>query len=62
MPDMHEIFAKIREVGASLNVLDQKIDTSTPTGQLLFNVLGSLAKFERSLIAERMAEGTKATG
>jgi len=62
VPDLHKIAAQIKEAGASLNVLDQKIDTGTPTGQLLFNVLGSLAEFERSLIAERMAEGKKATG
>ena len=62
VPDLHRIAEKIKETGATLNVLDQKIDTNTPTGLLLFNVLGSLAEFERSLIAERMAEGKKATG
>ena len=60
--DLHKIAAKIKESGASLNVLDQKIDTKTPTGQLLFNVLGSIAEFERSLIVERMSTGKKVTG
>lgn len=32
-------------------------DTTTPTGKLILTVLGGLAEFERSLIAERTAEG-----
>ena len=28
-------------------VLDQAIDTGTPTGRLLFHVLGAIAEFER---------------
>jgi DNA invertase Pin-like site-specific DNA recombinase len=35
-------------------VLDQAIDTSTPTGRLMFNLLGSIAQFERQLTRERM--------
>lgn len=33
------------------------IDTTTPTGQLLFNVVGAVAQFERDLIAERVRAG-----
>lgn len=43
--------------GASLKVLDQAIDTSTPTGRLMFNMLGSIAQFERELMLERQREG-----
>ena len=60
--DLHKIASDIKEKGASLNILDQQINTETPTGMLLFNVLGSLAEFERCLIAERMAAGKKASG
>ena len=49
--DLQKIAAEIKEKGASLNILDQQINTETPTGILLFNVLGSLAEFERPLIA-----------
>ena len=38
-------------------VLDQAIDTSTPTGRLMFNLLGSIAQFERELTRERMLVG-----
>jgi len=60
--DLHKIASVIKEKGASLNILDQQINTDTPTGMLLFNVLGSLAEFERSLISERMTAGKKASG
>jgi DNA invertase Pin-like site-specific DNA recombinase len=62
LSDLHTIANKIKEAGATFKVIDQNIDTSTPTGELLFNLLGSLGQFELSLIKERMAEGKKFTG
>jgi DNA invertase Pin-like site-specific DNA recombinase len=38
-------------------VIDQAIDTTTPTGKLLFNMLASIAEFETAIRAERQAEG-----
>lgn len=38
-------------------VLDQDINTSTPTGKLMFNMIGAFAEFERDLIQERCREG-----
>ena len=38
------------------------MDTNTPTGQLLFNVIGSLAEWDRDMIVERLAAGKKHTG
>ena len=46
--------------GIDLIVLDQGIDTSTPAGRLLFNVLASIAEFERDLIIERTRAGLAA--
>jgi DNA invertase Pin-like site-specific DNA recombinase len=43
--------------GVALKVLDQAIDTSTPTGRLMFNMIGSIAQFERELMLERQREG-----
>jgi DNA invertase Pin-like site-specific DNA recombinase len=46
-----------------VRVLDQAIDTSTPTGRLMFNMLGSIAQVERELMLERQREGiAKAEG
>jgi DNA invertase Pin-like site-specific DNA recombinase len=43
--------------GVELVVIDQHIDTSTPTGKLLFNVLASIAEFETQIRKERQLEG-----
>jgi DNA invertase Pin-like site-specific DNA recombinase len=36
-----------------LKSLKENIDTSTPTGRLVFHIFGALSEFERSLIVER---------
>lgn len=41
----------------ALKVIDQNIDTSTPTGNLLFNMLASIAEFETQIRKERQLEG-----
>jgi len=60
---VHHLTSLARELealGIDLVVLDQSIDTSTPSGRLLFHVLGSIAEFERDLIRERTAAGMRA--
>src|SRR5262245_48419688 len=57
VPHLCEIGAKLETKGVSLKVLDQAIDRSTPTGRLMFNLLGSIAQFERELTRERMLVG-----
>ena len=49
--------AELDALGVGLVVLDQAIDTTTPSGKLLFHVLGSIAEFERDLIRERTHAG-----
>ena len=51
---------ELEALGVDLIVPGQAIDTSTPTGRLLFNVLGSIAEFERDLIRERVVAGMRA--
>ncbi len=38
-------------------VLDLGIDTGTATGELVFNLLGAVAQFERQMMLERQREG-----
>lgn len=52
-----QIAEKLRQKGVELVVLDQHIDTSTPTGKLLFNMLASIAEFETEIRKERQTEG-----
>ena len=50
---------ELHNKGIDLIVTSQGIDTSTATGKLLFNILGSVAEFERELISERTKLGQK---
>ena len=43
--------------GAGLQILAMQLDTTTATGKLMLNVLGSVAEFERSMMLERQKEG-----
>jgi putative DNA-invertase from lambdoid prophage Rac len=43
-----------------LNILDLKIDTSSPVGELILTVLGACAQLERSTIRARTAAGIEA--
>jgi DNA invertase Pin-like site-specific DNA recombinase len=52
-----EVVAQIKGNGADLRILSMDIDTSTPTGTLLLNMLGSVAQFEREMMLERQREG-----
>jgi len=52
-----QISEDLRQQGVELVVLDQNIDTSTPTGKLLFNMLASIAEFETEIRKERQLEG-----
>ena len=57
VPHLCDIGARLDAKGVGLKVLDQAIDTTTPTGRLMFNMLGAIAQFERELIRERMLVG-----
>jgi DNA invertase Pin-like site-specific DNA recombinase len=48
---------EFQALGVDLVILDQTIDSTTPAGRLLFNVLASIAEFERDLIVDRVKAG-----
>jgi DNA invertase Pin-like site-specific DNA recombinase len=52
-----QIAEELKQKDVDLIVLDQNIDTSTPTGKLLFNMLASIAEFETEIRKERQMEG-----
>ena len=45
--------------GVDLFLDQQAIDTTTPTGKLMFQITGAFAEFERSLIRQRVHAGLK---
>ena len=60
--NVHHLVALVREfeaLGVDLVVLDQSVDTTTPTGRLLFHVLAAISEFERDLIRDRVLAGLR---
>ena len=50
----------LRERGIARLSLEEKIDTSSAAGELVFHVFGAIAHFERRLISERARDGIAA--
>lgn len=51
---------QLKARGIALLSLEEKIDTSSAAGELIFHVFGAIAHFERRLIAERTKDGIAA--
>ncbi|MBW2185572.1 MAG: recombinase family protein [Deltaproteobacteria bacterium] len=60
MHDLTTIVATLDAEGASLEILDQKIDTSTASGKAFLQMLGVFAEFETNLRKERQLAGIAA--
>ncbi|MCD1624332.1 recombinase family protein [Citromicrobium bathyomarinum] len=52
-----DIMDDLTQRGCHFESLTDKIDTSTPMGLFTYNLLGSIAQLERSLISERTKAG-----
>ncbi|MCQ6342538.1 recombinase family protein [Bacillus cereus] len=55
--DLQKIVKELSEREISVVFIKEQIDFSTPSGKLMFTMLGVIAEFERDLINERTAEG-----
>lgn len=51
------VLERLESAGAGLRSITEPVDTSTPMGKLIIQILGSVAEFERSLIRERSIAG-----
>ncbi len=57
---LKDLVARIEELGergVGFMSLQESIDTTSPTGKLVFHIFASLAEFERELIRERTLAG-----
>lgn len=52
-----EIVARLEAKKIAFRIEALGIDTSTPTGRLMLNMLGAVAQFEREMMLERQREG-----
>lgn len=57
VPDLHAISKELEAKGVDLIVTEQSIDTTTPHGRLMFNMLAAISEFETDLRRERQLEG-----
>jgi DNA invertase Pin-like site-specific DNA recombinase len=51
--------AELEALGLTFISLRDNLDLSTPSGQLMFQIIGAMAEFERSLIQERVKAGLR---
>lgn len=55
LPDLVAFLNDIQAQGCDLYLHQQAIDTSTPSGRMLFQMLGVFAEFERAILKSRIA-------
>jgi DNA invertase Pin-like site-specific DNA recombinase len=57
MSDLLAFLSELQATGVDLFLLKQGLDTSTPAGRAMFQMLGVFAEFEREVIRERVNAG-----
>ena len=60
MTHLLAVVADLEARGVGFRSLTEAIDTTTPTGRLVFHIFGALGQFERDLIRERTGAGLRA--
>ena len=57
LKDLLHIMDKIQSAGAGFRSLTENIDTTTPAGRMMMQMVGCFAEFERAMIRERTMAG-----
>lgn len=60
LSDLLRVLGRVERCGARFRSLTEPIDTGSPVGRMLVQLLGSFAEFERSVIRERCTAGRAA--
>ena len=58
--DLLTIASELEAGGINLDVIEQKIDTSTPEGKLFFTMIAAFAEFEHGIMVNRTLDGLAA--
>lgn len=61
LPDLVAFLNDIQSKSVDLYLHQQGLDTSTPSGRMMFQMLGVFAEFERAMIRERIMAGLRRT-
>src|ERR1035438_3995886 len=59
LQDLVNALADLDALGLTFVSLRDNLDLSTPSGRLMFQIIGAMAEFERSLIQERVRAGLR---
>ena len=57
LSDLLNILKRLDEVGAGFRSVTEAIDTTTPAGRMMLQMVGAFAEFERAMIKERTKLG-----
>ena len=57
LKDLITTLDDLKSMGIDFISYDNGLDTTTPTGRLIFNVVGAVAEFEKDIIRERVRAG-----
>ncbi len=60
LKDLLLILEKLKGAGADFQSLTEAIDTATPAGRMMMQIVGSFAEFERAMLRERTRTGLEA--
>ncbi|KGE66263.1 MULTISPECIES: recombinase family protein [Pseudomonas] len=60
LPDLVGIVSRLEEEGVGFESINERIETASAAGKLIFHVFAALAEFERNLIRERTKAGLEA--
>lgn len=61
LPDLIHFLGDIQSKGVDLYVHTQGLDTSTPSGAMMFQMLSVFSSYERAMIRERILSGLRRT-
>lgn len=60
LKDLLHLMERLGEAGAGFRSLTEAIDTTTPAGRMMMQMVGAFAEFEREMIRERTRAGLDA--